>query len=151
MSVHFELVSKYKDEKELLPKRATKFSAGYDLKAAENVLVFPDKFQEKPVIVRTGVKVKLGRNEFMLVANRSSNPIKRNLVLANGVGIIDADYYGNSDNEGEILLAFYNRGHTSYQVKKGERLAQGIILPYGMAINDLATGKRTGGLGSTDR
>lgn len=140
----FELVKKYRDQPDLLPKRETKFSAGYDFKSAETVIV-DDSW--KPVLVHTGVKVKLDANQVLLIANRSSNPIKRGLILANGIGVIDADYYNNPQNEGEIMGMFYCTG--THIIHRGDRIMQGIVVNYETAENDRAGGKRLGGLGST--
>ncbi len=147
--MRFELVSKYSGQDDLLPKRATRFSAGYDLKAAKDVIVKPAYNNKNIVLVPTGVKAKLDKNQFLLLANRSSNPVKRGLVLANGVGIIDSDYYGNSKNEGEILVAFANISNKPYLIHRGDRIAQGIVLPFVIAEDDDASGERTGGFGST--
>lgn len=147
----FELVSKYKGHYELLPQRETKYSAGYDLKAAEDVFILPDRNAGKPYLVSTGVKVKLKPNQVLLLVNRSSNSLKRYLDMPNGVGVIDADYYNNADNEGEIFMMISNKSFKSYQIHKGERIAQGIIVDYQTTSDDKASGKREGGLGSTDR
>jgi dUTP pyrophosphatase len=72
------------------------------------------------------------------------------LTLANGVGIIDADYYNNPDNEGEIFLQIINWGPSPVIVKKGTKLGQGIIKSYLLTENDNATGERVGGFGSTN-
>ncbi|PEG76674.1 dUTP diphosphatase, partial [Lactobacillus sp. UMNPBX19] len=82
----------------------------------------------------------------------SSNPLKRGLILPNGVGIVDADYYNNSGNEGEIFFQLINYGITDITIKKGERIGQGIFMNYLTA--DVETGNlqtRTGGFGSTKR
>lgn len=142
----FELVSRCKGENELLPQRETKYSAGYDFKAAETVVV---SGHDKPVLVKTGVKAKLNAGTVLLLADRSSNPVKRGLVLSNGLGVIDADYYNNESNEGEIMGMFYHFGPGSYTIHKGDRIMQGIIVPFFTAENDHAAGKRTGGIGST--
>ena len=83
--------------------------------------------------------------------NRSSNPKKKGLVLANSVGIVDKDYYGNSDNDGHIMYAFWNFKDEDIKVEKGERIGQAIFQKYLVTDNDVAEGKRTGGFGSTDK
>ena len=50
----------------------------------------------------------MGEDEVLILANRSSNPGKKGLILANSIGVIDSDYYGNPDNDGHIMFAFYN-------------------------------------------
>ena len=106
----FELVSKYVGQNDLLPKRETKFSAGYDFKAAVDVtlpgidLNGDANLRLKPILVPTGVKVKLEKDQVLILANRSSNALKRNLIVPNGVGVIDADYYNNPNKENIIIL-----------------------------------------------
>lgn len=105
----------------------------------------------KPVLVPTGVKAYMGEEEVLILANRSSNPLKQNLVLSNGIGVIDSDYYGNEDNDGHIMGQFINFGAKPVLIKKGERIFQGMFQPFLLADNDVAGGKRVGGHGSTGR
>lgn len=130
----FELVSKYVGQNDLLPKRETKFSAGYDFKAAVDVTLPSINLNGdvllKPALVPTGVKAKLDKDQVLILANRSSNALKRNLIIPNGVGVIDADYYNNPDNEGEIMGLFINIGKNDYHIHKGDRIMQGIITSY---------------------
>lgn len=133
-----------------LPERATQFSAGYDFYAPEDVFVAGNNIV---TYVKTGIKVKLQEDEFLLLCNRSSNPKKKELVLMNGVGIIDADYYNNPDNDGEIAFAFSSLNNTGTFIKKGEKLGQGIIMKFLKTENDISsnpTAVRQGGFGSTD-
>ncbi|MEW3558511.1 dUTP diphosphatase, partial [Enterococcus avium] len=113
----FEVTTAYQDKNINLPKRATKNAAGYDFEAAED-LVIPAVWKQiihhftkksevsekivKPVLVPTGIKAYMEHDEYLQLANRSSNPLKRFLTLSNGVGVIDSDYYNNPDNEGHI-------------------------------------------------
>ena len=110
---------------------------------------FTKKSGFKPVLVSTGVKCELDPRTYLQLSVRSSCPLKHWLMLANGVGIIDADYYNNPDNEGEIFLQIYNLSPFNIQIKKGEAIGQGIILPYYTTDDDAAAGKRVGGFGST--
>ncbi|HJA23816.1 MAG TPA: dUTP diphosphatase [Candidatus Limosilactobacillus intestinavium] len=152
----FELISKYADQDGLLPKRETKFSAGYDFKAAVDVTIPGINLNGdacvplESVLVPTGVKVKLEKDQVLILANRSSNALKRNLIIPNGIGVIDSDYYNNPDNEGEIMGLFINIGKNDYHIHKGDRIMQGIITSYAVAENDQAQGKRNGGFGSTN-
>ena len=100
--IKFEKVARINDVK--LPERATENSAGYDFFAPE-AITLPAKQLTR---VMTGVKCKLPPDMMLILANRSSNPSKKGLFLANGVGIVDADYYNNPNNEGEIGFEFYN-------------------------------------------
>ena len=148
----FELVRKYAGQNELLPKRKTQFSAGYDLKAAEDVTIpgLNGDVRLKPVLVPTGVKAQLEKDQVLILANRSSNALKRNLIVPNGVGVIDANYYNNPNNEGEIMGLFINLNAEDYKIYKGDRIMQGIITSYAVTEDDEAKGKRNGGFGSTD-
>jgi len=143
--VSFEKVSRVRDIK--LPERATENSAGYDFFAIEDI-VLPAKQLTR---VMTGVKCELRPYMFLLLANRSSNPSKKGLFLANGVGVVDADYYNNPDNEGEIGFEFYNFSDEDKEIKKGEKIGQGIIMTFNRVQNDNVTATRDGGFGSTDK
>ncbi len=143
----FEIVAKYADENFPLPKRGTAAGAGYDLIAAEKTIILPREI----FLVPTPFKVYMPADEFLAVFARSSLPLKKKLSLPNGAGIIDADYYGNAKNEGQIFVMLYNFGEESATLKKGERFAQGIFQKYFTADGDRAGlgQQRKGGFGST--
>lgn len=171
----FELVSQFADQTELLPKRATKFSAGYDFVVAQDTVVpsytnvtnlpyagatpasfdemakFTKEHQCKPTLVPTGVKAYLPEGTFLQLSVRSSCPLKSWLILANGVGIIDSDYYNNPDNEGHIFFQIINLSPADIVLHRGDKIGQGIILPYFLAEGDKAAAARTGGFGSTSK
>lgn len=176
MAAKFEIVSKYADAGIEIPERKTEHSAGYDLASAEDILIPPiamaqeqmrlagglpptvdlDEFKRftketgiKPTLVSTGLKCKLDPGTYLELSARSSTPLNYWLILANGVGIIDADYYNNSSNEGEIFLQFINLSPYILRIHKGDILGQGIIKPYLTTENDNAQGERVGGFGST--
>lgn len=143
--VKFEKVSRVDDVK--LPERATANSAGYDFFAPEDITL-PAKTLTR---VMTGIKCELRPYMVLILANRSSNPSKKGLYLANGVGIVDADYYNNPDNEGEIGFEFYNNSEEDVIISKNEKIGQGIITTYVRVEDDKATGSRAGGFGSTGK
>lgn len=177
----FEFIEKYKDSTLTLPERKTIESAGYDFMVAEDTLIPPmnylmneivsyvgiDKIDEpvtldqmaaitkkayaKPTLVPTGVKAKLEPNTYLELSVRSSCPLKYWLILANSVGIIDADYYNNPDNEGHIYFQIINLSPMPIILKKGDIIGQGIIKPYLTTDNDAASGSRKGGFGSTSK
>ncbi|MBY6276931.1 dUTP diphosphatase [Symbiobacterium thermophilum] len=128
-----------------LPQRKTRLSAGYDLEAAEEVTIPPGQV----ALVPTGLKAYMGEDEVLLLAVRSSLAVKRRLALANGIGVIDADYADNPDNEGHILVALVNLGTEPATIARGERVAQGIFVRYLTVAGDQPGGLRTGGIGST--
>lgn len=105
----------------------------------------------KITLVSTGMKCQLEEGTYLELSVRSSCPLKHWLILGNSVGIIDADYYNNPDNEGEIFFQIINLAPFPIQLKKGDAIGQGIIKSYLTTENDNATGERTGGFGSTDQ
>ncbi len=147
----FEIAKGWEDKEINLPVRKTKAAAGYDIEAAEDYVIKPFKPGDAPTFVKTGLKAYMPEDEFLMLANRSSNPKKKGLILANSVGIVDADYYGNPDNDGLLMFAFYNNKDEDVIIKKGEAIGQGIFMKYLYADDDNATGVRTGGFGSTDK
>ena len=147
----FEVARGFEDKEINLPVRKTKYSAGYDVEAAEDTIVPAFKTGMKPTLVKTGIKSYMQENEYLMLANRSSNPGKKGLILANSVGIVDKDYYGNSDNDGHIMFAFYNIKDEDVEIKKGDCIGQAIFMPFLTADNDEAEGARTGGFGSTNK
>ena len=90
-------------------------------------------------------------DEYLMLCNRSSNPKKKGLVLSNGVGIVDGDYYGNPDNDGHIMFAFFNVKAEDIEIKKGDCIGQAIFQKFGIVDNDNAEGERLGGFGSTTK
>lgn len=130
-----------------LPHRQTENAAGYDLFAFQETIIHPDEI----ILAPTGVRIKLPPGEFLAIFARSSLAIRHRLMLANGVGVIDADYYGNPGNGGEILVPLWNAGREAVILQRGERIAQGIVLNY-FPVDGEMTGQevqRTGGFGST--
>ena len=105
----------------------------------------------KPTLVSTGVKCQLDPGTYLELSVRSSTPLKYWIMMANGVGIIDKDYYNNPSNEGEIYLQLINLSPFNLLIKKGEAIGQGIIKSYLMTEDDNASGERTGGFGSTSK
>lgn len=104
----------------------------------------------KPTLVPTGIKCEIPTGFYLELSVRSSCPLKHWLILANGVGIIDADYYNNPDNEGHIFFQIINLAPFPILLKKGDTIGQGILKKYYLTDDDMAQGMRTGGFGSTD-
>lgn len=175
----FEKVSRFKDDEGFnLPMRKTNCSAGYDFEVAEDIVIYPyasladkmgdpelmpiamtlsdvnaftKRFGARPSLVSSGVKCHLSPSTYLELSVRSSTPLKYWLILANGVGIIDGDYYNNPDNEGEIFFQLINLSPYPIQLKKGDIIGQGIIKRYEIVENDNADGERLGGFGSTSK
>ncbi len=147
----FEVAKGWEDKNINLPVRKTAKSAGYDVEAAEDITIPVFENGCKPTLVHTGLKAYCQDDEWYMLANRSSNPGKKKLVLANGIGIIDADYYGNPDNDGEFMYAYYNIGTEPLEIKKGDIIGQVVFQKFLVTDDDNATGSRMGGFGSTDK
>ena len=147
----FEIAKGWEDKEINLPVRKTKYAAGYDFEAAEDIIVPSFKKGMNPTLISTGIKAYMADDEMLCIYNRSSNPKKKGLILANSVGIIDKDYYGNPDNDGHIMFAFYNIKEEDILIKKGECIGQGIFEKYLLTDDDQANGERVGGFGSTSK
>ena len=139
------------DDKELydgyeLPKRATKNSAGYDFYALYDIVLHPGEILKIP----TGYKAKFNFDEMLMLVVRSSMGFKYNVRMCNQVGIIDSDYYNNSDNEGHMWVSLQNEGKEDYVIKKGSAYCQGIFVKY-LTCGDEIDMKRVSGIGSTNK
>ena len=147
----FEIAKGFEDQNINMPIRKTKLSAGYDIEAAEDIIIPAFKPGQAPTLVKTGLKAYMPDDEYLMLCNRSSNPKKKGLVMANSIGIIDADYYGNPDNDGHFMFAFLNIKDVDVEVKKGDAIGQAIFQKYLIADGDNAEGSRLGGFGSTSK
>lgn len=147
----FEIAKGFENSDINLPQRKTKYSAGYDFEAAEDTVIPAFKPGMVPSLVKTGIKAYMQDDEMLCLYNRSSNPKKKGLILANSVGIVDKDYYGNPDNDGAIMFAFYNNRPDDVEIKKGDCIGQGIFEKYMITDDDSADGNRMGGFGSTSK
>ncbi|MGB2717662.1 MAG: dUTP diphosphatase [Vicinamibacterales bacterium] len=128
-----------------LPKYQTPGAAAFDLAAAEDTTVQPGEV----ALVPTGLVVEVPPGMFLGIFARSSTPLKRGLIVANGVGVVDPDYSGPQD---EVKVAVLNFRNTAVTVSRGERIAQGILLASPrvtwIEVDELATSSR-GGFGAT--
>ena len=176
--IKFEKVKRFADVDINMPCRKTTDSAGYDMEVAETVVVpsifkhwekmketysayniarmsiddmakITKELKAKPTLVSTGMKCYLEPNTYLELTVRSSCPLKYWLMMGNSVGVIDADYADNLDNEGEIFFQFYNLSPFDIVLNKGDIIGQGIIKPFLTTDDDAANGKRVGGFGST--
>jgi dUTP pyrophosphatase len=105
------------------PKYATPGSAGFDLAASVDMSIAPGEV----ALVPTGLVIEVPPGHFLGIFARSSTPLKRGLMVANGVGVVDADYCGPED---EIKIEVLNFTAAPVAVRRGDRLAQGIIVPF---------------------
>ena len=141
-----EILSIYDDI--LLPKRATKGSAGYDFFAPFDIVLKPGETIKVP----TGIRVSMEENYVLKLFPRSGLGFKYRLQLNNTVGIIDSDYY-YSDNEGHIFAKITNDSNEgkTLEIKKGQGFMQGIFVEYGITLDDDTIEVRNGGFGSTTK
>ena len=146
----FEIAKGWEDKDIHIPVRKTKHAAAYDVEAAEDVVIPAYKPGIKPTLIPTGLKAYCQDDEWYMLANRSSGP-KKGFVMANSIGIIDADYYENPDNDGHIFVQCINLKDEEVKIKKGEAVGQAIFQKFLTIDNDQADGIRTGGFGSTDK
>ena len=128
-----------------MPRRLTKHAAGYDFFSPCDITLPP----HETTFIYLNVKAFMQTDEVLKIYSRSSIATAKNIVLRSGVAIIDADYYNNSLNEGNIILALYNDGDVEYKIKKDDRIAQGIFEKFLTVDDDVAEEERKGGLGST--
>lgn len=147
----FEIAKGFENKGINLPERKTRCSAGYDIESAEDCVIPAFKPGIKPTLIKTGIKAYMPDNEYLMLCNRSSNPKKKGLILSNSVGIVDADYYGNVDNDGAIMFAFYNVFAEDVEIKKGDIIGQAIFQKYEIVDGDNAEEERVGGFGSTNK
>jgi len=167
----FEICKGYEKKDIHMPMRKTKNSAGYDFEAAEDTVIpsfwksvfanIKNVFKAsnvsedyKPTLVKTGIKAYCGEDEVLILANRSSNPAKKGLILANSIGVIDADYYGNKENDGNIMYAFYNFFPFDITIKKHDVIGQAYFQNFLIVDNDAelsSKATRQGGFGSTSK
>ena len=140
----FEIAETYpeaiEEENIKLPVRATELSAGYDFVSPINTVV---KAHGRS-LVPTGVTCKLKPFEYLQVVPRSGLALKKGITVLNTPGTVDADYYPNC-----IGVILYNTSDEDFEIKIGDRIAQGIIQTYGRTEDDQSFGKRDGGFGST--
>lgn len=142
--------SKFRKENHIvqLPVRSDSRSAGYDFFSPTSHIINPHSKE----VIWTNVKSYMQSNEVLMIYVRSSIGIKRGLTLANGTGIIDASYYNNPSNDGNIGICLYNNTDELVVIDSGERIAQGVFLPYLVADEDVILNQeRIGGIGSSGK
>ena len=127
-----------------LPAYSSPGAAAFDLAAAEDVDVPPGQIR----LIGTGLVIKVPDQHFLAIIARSSTPLKRGLVVANSVGVIDSDYCGPSD---EVKIQVMNVTDATVAVKRGDRVAQAMVLPATRVTFEEAeaTEPSRGGFGST--
>lgn len=122
-----------------VPRRATKYSAGYDIHSAVSAEIKPGE----KYVIPTNTAVEMDEDDVLLIFPRSSYSIKFGLELVNSVGVIDADY------KDQIFICYRNTGDEPFFIKRGDRIAQGVFVKFFKTDDDSASGERRGGVGST--
>jgi dUTP pyrophosphatase len=140
------LIRRQTTDQFILPHRKTQQAAGYDI-ATPLTVTIPAKQSQ---LIWTNIKAYMQSHEVLLIYIRSSIGIQKGLILANGTGIIDADYYNNISNEGNIGICLFNTTDQAVSLIAGERIAQGIFMPYLIADQGNEGNIRVGGIGSSD-
>lgn len=138
---------------------ATALSAGFDLRAADDVVIPAGEWR----LVDTGLRlapqdskpvarIRIGRTGFDVVAElqirpRSGLAAKRGITVLNAPGTIDADY------EGKIMTCLMNHGKEPFRISKGDKISQGVfalaLRPHVVPVSERSRGQ--GGFGSTGR
>ena len=147
----FEIAKGFEDKNINLPERKTKYSAAYDLEAAEDTVIPAFRMGMKPTLIKTGLKAYMMPDEVLIIVPRSSGPKKQGILFPHSMGVIDKDYYGNEDNDVHIFVQCINIKDEDVIIKKGEAVAQAIFQKYLMIDGDNAEGIRKGGFGSTSK
>lgn len=147
----FEIAKGFEDKGINLPIRKTKSSAAYDLEAAEDIVLPSFEKGSKPILIPTGLKAYMQPDEMLVIVPRSSSPKKQGISYPHSMGVIDADYYENPDNDGHIFVQCINLKDEEVKIKKGEAVGQAVFQKFLTIDNDQADGIRTGGFGSTDK
>jgi len=138
---------KHKNIEIKLPIRATKTSAGYDFSSPVSITIQP-KSKE---VIWSDIKAYMQEGEVLILDVRSSIGIKKGLMLANTIGIVDHDYFSNLDNDGNIGICLYNMTDKPVHIEQFERIAQGIFIPFLVSDNGNTDEERVGGIGSSGR
>ena len=164
----FEIYKGFENKNINLPIRKTKHSVGYDIEVAVDTLIpsiwktvfynlkqflsGKNDYQEfKPTLIPTGIKAYFMPDEVLILANKSSFPIKHGLIMSNSIGIVESDYYNSEENDGHLQFMYYNISFKDKILKKGDSAGQAYFQKFLICDNDNATGKRTGGFGSTGK
>jgi dUTP pyrophosphatase len=128
-----------------LPAYATAESAGFDIASWEDAVVEPGEVR----LIRTGLVIEVPRGYFLGIFIRSGTPLRKGLVLANGVGVVDPDYSGPQD---EVKIMVLNAGEVPVAIARGERIAQGLFIAVQQVVwqeADVIREGSRGGFGST--
>ena len=136
------MIKFHSDFSELLPKRSTSGSAGYDFISPGDIVV-PAHGE---ALIESKVSIELDKDKVLLLFVRSSYGFKHGITLSNGTGIIDSDFYPNT-----MKCKLRNDSDVDFKISKGDKYMQGVIVKYFVTDDDNTTEIRTGGIGSTGK
>ena len=134
------MIKFHTENEELMPRRSTSGSAGYDFIAPADYVV-PAHGE---CLIESNVSIELDKDKVLLLFVRSSYGFKYGVTLSNGTGVIDSDFYPNT-----MKCKLRNDSDNDLVIKKGDKYMQGVIVQYYVTDDDNATGIRNGGIGST--
>lgn len=145
----FEIVKddaiQYGEKDIKIPYRATKNSCGYDMFSPIDITIKPNESE----FIWTNIKAQFNPGEVLMLFVTSKMG-KKHIMIANGTGIIECDYYGNEENDGNLGFRLINLGKEDYVIKKGDKIGQGVFTYFLTVDNEEEiTNVRKGGFGST--
>lgn len=137
--------AKYNNQNPTLPRRTTKTAVCYDFYSPTDIVLPAGKI----TLVWTNIKAKFENDEVLILASRSSLGAK-GIMLVNGIGITESDYFENPTNDGNLAFALFNTTSNDFKISKGDRIGQGFFTKFLTVDNeDEIVNIRTGGFGST--
>lgn len=136
------MIKFHTERKELMPKRSTSGSAGYDFVSPERYIV--PAYGE--CLIESHVSIELPKDKVLLLFVRSSYGFKYGITLSNGTGIIDSDFYPNT-----IKCKLRNDSNKDFIIENGDKYMQGVIIQYFVTDDDNVSNIRNGGIGSTGK
>lgn len=136
-----------KAEEIKLPVRATKTSVAYDIYSPIDEILLPGETK----LIFSNLKAYFNDDEVLYLAT-SSGMGKKEIMLSQGIAVIESDYADNINNDGNLGFMLFNHGQQEYIIKKGDKLGQAWFAKFLITDDDIPTTKtRTGGFGSTKK
>lgn len=139
-------------EDAIVPKYQTNGASGFDLHSLEDFVIKPGETK----LVKTGLAISVGSGYELQVRARSGLSLKTSLRIANGIGTVDSDYLGDVSVIAWNCASYEDGVNSDVIIKKGDRIAQGVICPVIQADIEVVeylenTQRGSGGFGSTGK